>query len=102
VKEPETSILPQQPIPEVLLEIFEKTDDVGARVDAFEASGNDNPLAMIIARLDALARRLDELAAKCGMKSMGPPPAIFVPADFRRHVENLGFVVEETPEWFDP
>ena len=30
------------------------------------------------------------------------PPAIFVPADFRRHVENLGFLVEETPEWFDP
>jgi hypothetical protein len=49
-----------------------------------------------------VARRLDELAAKCGMKSGGLPPAIFVPADFRRHVENLGFVVEETPEWFDP
>jgi hypothetical protein len=71
-------------------------------VDAFEASGNDYPLAMIIVRLDALARRLDELAAKCGMKSMGPLPAIFVPTDLRRHVENLGFVVEETPEWFDP
>jgi len=49
-----------------------------------------------------VARRLGELAAKCGMKSMGLPPAIFVPADLRRHVENLGFVVEETPEWFDP
>ena len=49
-----------------------------------------------------VARRLDELAAQCGVKSMGLPPAIFVPADFRRHVENLGFVVEETPEWFDP
>ena len=45
---------------------------------------------------------LDELSAKCGVKSMRLPPAIFVPADFRRHVENLGFVVEETPEWFDP
>jgi hypothetical protein len=49
-----------------------------------------------------VARRLDELAAKCGMKSMGLPPAIFVPADFRRHVENLGFAVEEITEWFDP
>ena len=49
-----------------------------------------------------VARRLGELAAKCGMKSMGLPPAIFVPAVLRRHVENLGFVVGETPEWFDP
>jgi hypothetical protein len=49
-----------------------------------------------------VAHRLDELAARCGMKYMSIPPAILVPADFRRHVENLGFVVEETPEWFDP
>jgi hypothetical protein len=32
----------------------------------------------------------------------GPSAGDLRPSDLRRHVENLGFVVEETPEWFDP
>jgi hypothetical protein len=46
-----------------------------------------------------VAARLKELVLQCGV---GFPPAIFVPAELVRHVEGLGLVVGQVPDWFDP
>jgi hypothetical protein len=49
----------------------------------------------------AVAERLQQLAAQCGAASAGLLPAIFTSAELSRHIEGLGPVVEETPDWFD-